>query len=182
MDVLELVRAEEVLRQRGPEPGGRAATELEPGRFEEAGGDSWVQYTSDDGFPYWHNAATDESRWEPPTKAPPSGLPASTPKAMPPLARPQLGNRESSVWNFFETDNGEPYWHNPATGESRWEDPNQPPPQAPPSQAVSPSHTPLGVFMANETRTPGKPPATKAWIQIGLPVTAMSRVSPSLIP
>lgn len=166
MEVLELVRAEEGFRRGAPERG------PEPGQAKE----TWVQYESDDGFPYWYNEATKESRWELPNASPAPSTPK--PPASPVSPQVQSGNFQSP-WQYFETDNGEPYWHNQATGESRWEDPNQPPASLPPAPTPpGGSSTPLGVFVASPP--PGVPSPNKSWIQIGMPVTAKSRVPLSL--
>mmetsp|Transcript_68709 Transcript_68709/g.191663 ORF Transcript_68709/g.191663 Transcript_68709/m.191663 type:complete len:309 (+) Transcript_68709:263-1189(+) len=60
---------------------------------EEVGGGSWTEHTSDDGRAYYHNTATNETKW---------------------------ADEPASPWTEMTADDGQTYYHNTVTDETSW--------------------------------------------------------------
>eukprot|EP00741_Cyanophora_paradoxa_P007394 tig00001127_g7153.t1 len=81
----------------------------------------WQEFRTDDGRgrPYYHHAASGETRWERPLLAAASSAPAPPP---PPPAAPS-GPRLPPGWVELWTPEGKPYYHHSASGTTTWDRP-----------------------------------------------------------
>lgn len=75
----------------------------------------WVEYSTEDGVPYYHNPATGETAWEVPQSL---SLPND-------IYIPVEIERERELqqWDEYRTEENVPYYHNRVSGETVWEVP-----------------------------------------------------------
>lgn len=74
--------------------------------------DGWVQHQDPEGLPFYHNASTGESTYEPPLpQTPAGGAPPPAPAALP------------EGWAAHHDPEGRVYYANATTGETSWDPP-----------------------------------------------------------
>lgn len=118
----------------------------------------WELHISPEGQQFYHNSETGETSWHFPTgQAPSAQVPAATvPAALMPVPARDVSAHvsEHSRWTTLSDENGNPYYYNEDTKESRWDMPNEPGLETQSTQLNAPNE-----YRGSGPQPPSNPPS-----------------------